>query len=96
MLSPFPVYTQKATFSSPSASMRVFPHSSTYTHPPPCPGIPLHWSIKPSMDQGLFLLLIPDKAILCYICSWSYGSLHVYSFLGGLVTGSSGGGDLVG
>jgi hypothetical protein len=31
-----------------------------------------------------------DKAMLCYICSWSYGSIHVYSLIGGLVTGSSG------
>ena len=31
------------------------------------------------------------KAILCYICSWSHGSLHVYSLVGGLVPGSSGG-----
>ena len=31
-----------------------------------------------------------DKAILCYICSWSNGSLHVYSLVGGLVPGSSG------
>ena len=35
--------------------------------------------------------LMPDKAILCYICSWSYGSFHVYSLVGGLVTGSFGG-----
>jgi len=26
-----------------------------------------------------------DKVILCYICSWSHGSLHVYSLLGSLV-----------
>jgi hypothetical protein len=34
--------------------------------------------------------LLQDKAIFCYICSWNYGSLHVYSFIGGLVPGSSG------
>ena len=34
---------------------------------------------------------MPDKAILCYICSWSHGSLHVDSLGGGLVPGSSGG-----
>jgi hypothetical protein len=63
-------------------------------HPvlPPWPGIPLHWGIKSSQDQGpLLLLLIPDNAILCYICGWSHGSLHVYSLVGGLVPGSSGG-----
>jgi hypothetical protein len=34
--------------------------------------------------------LSSHKAILCYICSWSNGSLHVYSLVGGLVPGSSG------
>jgi len=33
---------------------------------------------------------MPNKAILCYICSWSHGSVHVYSLGGGLVPGSSG------
>ena len=28
----------------------------------------------------------------CYICSWIHESLHVYSLVGGLVPGSSGGG----
>jgi hypothetical protein len=42
-------------------------------------------------NQGSLLPLLPDKAILCYICGWSHGSLHVYSLVGGLVTGSSGG-----
>jgi hypothetical protein len=31
-----------------------------------------------------------DKAILCYICSWSHGHLHVFSLVGDLVPGSSG------
>ena len=30
-----------------------------------------------------------EKAIFCYICSWSPGSLYVYSLVGGLVPGSS-------
>jgi hypothetical protein len=33
---------------------------------------------------------MPNKAILCYICSWSHGSLHVFSLVDGLVPGSSG------
>jgi hypothetical protein len=33
--------------------------------------------------------LMPDKAILCYICSWSHRSLHVYSLVG-LIPRSSG------
>ena len=60
---PFPILP-------PPASMRVLP-----THPPtpaslPC--IPLHWGIGPSQDQGPLLPLMPDKAIICYICSWSH------------------------
>ena len=57
----------------------------------PWPLIPLHWGIEPSQDQGPFFPLMSDKAILCYICGWSHGSLHVYSFVHGLVPGSSGG-----
>jgi hypothetical protein len=29
--------------------------------------------------------LMFNKAILRYMCSWSHGSLHVYSLVGGLV-----------
>jgi hypothetical protein len=39
--------------------------------------------------------LISDKAVLCYICSWSHGHSHVYSLVDGLVSGSSGGIDLL-
>jgi hypothetical protein len=61
------------------------------THPLPthCCGISLHWRIEPLLDQGL-LLLMPDKAILCYICTGVHGSLHVLSLVGGLVPGISG------
>ena len=55
------------------------------------PIIPLHWVIESSQDQVPLLLLMPDKAIFCYKCSWSHGSLHVYSLVGDLVPGSSGG-----
>jgi hypothetical protein len=67
------------------------PDSPTHSLPLPGPGIPLHWGIKPSQDQVPLLPLKINKAILCYICSWSHGSLHVYSLVGGLVPGSSGG-----
>jgi len=33
---------------------------------------------------------VPNKTIICYICRWSHGSVHVYSLDGGLVYGSSG------
>jgi hypothetical protein len=86
MLSPFlvsPPYNPPPSYPLSSCSL---------THPLllPCPGISLHGDIKPSQDQGPHLSLISDRAILCYICSWSHGSLHVYSLVGGLVPGSSG------
>jgi hypothetical protein len=34
--------------------------------------------------------LMPDKAIFCYIYSWSHGSLHECSLVGGLDPESSG------
>jgi hypothetical protein len=58
---------------------------TTYPLLPSSSGIPLHWGIEPSQDQGPLLPLMPNKAILCYICSWSHGTLHVYSFVGGFV-----------
>jgi hypothetical protein len=47
------------------------------------------WSLH--RIKGFPSHLIPDKAILCYICGWSHGYLHVYSLVGGLVPGRSGG-----
>jgi hypothetical protein len=63
------------------------------THPPTLTSLPLalpSWSIESLQDRGPPLPLMPDKAILCYISSWSHGSLHVYSLVGDLVPGSSG------
>jgi hypothetical protein len=57
----------------------------------PGPGIPLHWGIETSQDQGPLLPLMTDKAILCYIWGWSHGSFHVYSLVGSLAPGNSGG-----
>jgi hypothetical protein len=59
----------------------------TYPLQPQCPRIPLYWIIKPPQDQGPLLPLIPNKTILCSICSWSHGFLHVYSVVGGSVPG---------
>jgi hypothetical protein len=86
MLSPFLVSPPKAPYPTPP-----YPCSPTYPLPLPYLGIPLQWDIEPSQDQGPLLPLMSNKAILCYICSWSSGSLHVYSLVGGLVPGSSGG-----
>jgi hypothetical protein len=88
--SPFPVSPLETPI--PSALFLFYEGvlASTHLLLPSRPSIPLHWDIEPSQDQELFLILMPDKDILCYICSWSHGSLHVYSLVGGLVPGSSG------
>jgi hypothetical protein len=88
MLSPFPV-------SLPPRNSVSHPPSPCFYEsvPPPIHQLPPPWpqfsytgaSIKPSQEQGPLLLLMPDKVILCYICSWS----HVYSFVDDLVPGSS-------
>jgi hypothetical protein len=76
--------------SIPPAFLRVSPIHPPL--PPPCPQIPLQWGIKSLQDQGPLLPLMPNKAVLCYICGWSHGFLHVHSSVGGLVPGSSGAG----
>ena len=58
--------------------------------PPYCSNFFLSNSIKPSQDLVPPLPLMPDKPSLCYIRSWSHGSLHVYFLVGVLVPGSSG------
>jgi hypothetical protein len=86
MLSPFLV-------SPPTPPPFPLPSPCLPTHPLLLPGsgIPLHWGIDPSQDQEPLFSLMTDKAFLCCIYSWSHGSLHVYSLVGGLVPGCSGG-----
>jgi hypothetical protein len=57
----------------------------------PRPGLPLHWGITSSQDQGPLFPLMSDKVIFCYIWGWGHGSFHVYFLFGGFVPGSSGG-----
>jgi hypothetical protein len=63
-------------------------------HPPThsylTPWHSLHWVIEPSQNQVPILPLMPDKAILCYICNQSHGLFHAYYLVRGLVPGSSG------
>ena len=83
MLSPFLVSPPKPPYQ--------IPHPAAYqpTHFCfPFLALPFIWGIEPSQDQGPLLPLMTNKAILCYICSWSHGWL-----VGGLVPGSSGGSD---
>ena len=88
MLTPFPVSPKgNPLFHQPSSCFYEGVPPPTHPLLPPHPGIPLHWDIEPSQDQWPLLPLVPDKAILCYICIWSHGSLHG-SLVGGLVPGS--------
>ena len=87
-LSQFPLHKAPIPF----LPLLLWGYSPTYLFLIPCPGIPLHWDIKPSQDQGTPLPLMPDKAILCCICSWIHRSLHACSLVGGLVSGNSRGG----
>ena len=41
--------------------------------------IPLCWSNKSTQDQAFLLPFMPDNTVLCYICSRSRGTTHVYS-----------------
>jgi hypothetical protein len=65
-------------------------HPPTHPFPSHLPSFSLCCGIKTPQNEGPPLPLMPDKAILCYICSWSQGSLRVYSLVGGLVPESSG------
>jgi hypothetical protein len=89
MLSPFQV-------SPPQAPYPICPPQCFYEGAPPpthpllthSPSIPLHWDIEPAQNKGPPFLLMLDKIIMCYICSWSHGYLHVYSLVDSLVPGS--------
>ena len=83
---------------SPLQTLYSIPHQPWFYEGapyPPSPLLPCYYSIplccdiKPFQDQGPLLLLMPDKAILCYICSWRHRFLHVYFLVGGLAIGSS-------
>ena len=86
MLSPFLVSPLKTPIPLPCFYKGAPPH--THSLLPHIPSILLHRGITPSQNQEP-LLLMSDKAILCFICSWIHGSLYVYSLVGGLVPGIS-------
>ena len=80
----------------PSKNPNLIPLSSCFYEGVPLllphhPRIPLLWKTKTSPNQRPPLSLMPDRVILCYICSWSHELLHVYSVVGGLLLRSSGG-----
>ena len=87
----FPSFHSSKPLSHPPSP--CYEGAQTPAHPllPPCPGILLHWGMESSQNQGPLLPLLSNKAIFCYICGWSPGTLHVYSLINGLVPGSPGG-----
>jgi hypothetical protein len=54
------------------------------------PYLPLHCWIESSHDWEPLRLFMINKFILCYICGFSHGTIHVFSLVGGLVPGRSG------
>jgi hypothetical protein len=61
---------------SPPPSPCLYEGAPSSTKPPLLPrwpNIPLSWIIKPPLDQRAPLPVMSDKAIFCYISSWSHG-----------------------
>jgi hypothetical protein len=75
----------------PPAFMRVLPHLPTQQLSPHCPSIPLHWGIKPSQDQCFSSHWCPTRPSSATYAAGAMGLSNVYSLVGGLVSGSSGG-----
>ena len=92
--SQFPLHKPHIPFSLPCLYECAPPpaHSLLPQHP----SIPL--PLEFPQDHDAPLTVMPDKAIFCYISSWSHVSptptpRHVYSLVGGFVPGSFGGYD---
>jgi hypothetical protein len=49
------------SYETPLSPPHTYPCSSTHPLPLPDPGIPLHWSIKPSKDEGPLLALMTER-----------------------------------
>ena len=94
MISPSPVSPPQLPIPSPLrfASMRCSStHSPTLASPflaSPCQENDQDKQ-RPPQDQGFPFPLMPDKALLCYICSWSHGSLHACNLAGVFLPGIS-------
>jgi hypothetical protein len=76
-------------------------HKSAILSPSPLPSLSLTHSSRTALAspyaeatslhrQGPLLPQMPDKAILCYICSWSHGPIHIYSLASVLSPGAQG------
>jgi hypothetical protein len=90
MISPFPVSPLQTSFLSLHHCFYAGPPSPIHPLQPYYLSIILCGDIQPSKDLSPLLPLMPEKAILWFMCSGSHGSLHVHSLVDGLVSGSSG------
>jgi hypothetical protein len=70
---PFPGFPSANTLFHP-LSPCFYEDAPAPTNPPQRPGIPLHWGIKPSQDEGPLLPLMPDNTPLCK-CTFSLSIL---------------------
>jgi hypothetical protein len=91
VISLFPVSPQQATL-SPTPSICLYRDASPPAHllMPQRSCIPFCWVIEPPQDPGALLPVMPNKAILWYISSWSHAPPPMYTlwlvvyFLGAL------------
>jgi hypothetical protein len=95
MLSPFPVFPHPKTpiSSPPPPSLRVFPHPPTHSR---IPALAFPYTAASSLHRSCPPIDVQQDHLLLYICSWIHGCLYVYSLVGVLVPGSSGGGGVAG
>jgi len=75
---PFHSFPSSNPLFYPPAFMRVLPHLTTHSLPPPCLDISLHCGIEPWQDQGPLLPWMPDMAILWHNESVDPPPMHLH------------------
>ena len=90
MLSPFPISLLESSYPIPPSPCFYMGAPPPTLSCFPTLAFPYTGALSLHRINSLSSPLMPYKAILCYICGWSHGLLHVYSLVGGLVPGSSG------
>ena len=88
-VAPFP---GPPSYSSSSHSSSTLPLRGCSSQPS---GLPLPWGPQGSQGLGTSLHLKPDQAVLCCICARGLGAAYECCLVGGSVSGSSLGSELV-
>jgi hypothetical protein len=89
---PLPTFHSSSPLSPPPSSC-LYEGTHSHTHPllPQCPNVHLSWVNKRPQDQEAPLPIMSDKAMPCYISSWSqFPPIPLYSLFGCLVSGDLG------